>query len=363
MLKPGFLVLENGRVFPGVLVGPHREVIGEVVFNTSMTGYQEILTDPSYAGQLVALTYPLIGNYGTNREDMESGAVGAAALITSELCLHPSNWRAEKSLAAFLAEHGVPALAGVDTRALTLCLREAGTMRGGITSKDPEGFLERVRSHPLPSSEELVGRVTACQRYTLGTGQIHAVVVDFGAKRGILRALVSRGLRLTVVPAATSAEEILELKPDGIVLSNGPGDPAELVGAIKTVRLLAGRAPILGICLGHQLLALALGARTYKLKFGHRGANHPVRELATGRVHITSQNHGYAVSAAGLPSQLAISHVSLHDGTVEGLRSQSFPALSVQFHPEAGPGPKDTGGIFDEFLELIAGRKGGTLCA
>lgn len=352
--RRGLLALEDGSIFSGELHG-EGPVTGEVVFNTSMTGYQEILTDPSYAGQIVTLTYPLIGNYGTNSEDEESRRVQARGLIVRELCSQPNYWRAEETLGDYLRLQGVVALSGVDTRALTRRLRESGTRRGVIApgDADPLELVEMARNAPDPGERDLVAEVTTSAPFTAGAGARRVAVLDFGAKGNIVESLVAAGLAVTVFPASTSAAEVLAAEPAGVVLSNGPGNPKTVPYAVATVRELLGRVPLFGICLGHQLLALALGGDTFKLKFGHRGANHPVKDLASGRVYITSQNHGYAVDAETLPAEAAVSHVNLNDHTVEGLVHRTLPAFSVQYHPEASPGPHDSEYLFASFVALL----------
>ncbi|MDI6871576.1 MAG: glutamine-hydrolyzing carbamoyl-phosphate synthase small subunit [Bacillota bacterium] len=352
--RRGLLALEDGSVFSGELHG-EGPVGGEVVFNTSMTGYQEILTDPSYAGQIITMTYPLIGNYGANSEDQESLGVHARGLVVRELCAAPNYWRAERTLAEYLQLHGVVALSGVDTRALTRRLRERGTMRGMIApgDADPMELVEAARHVPALGEQDLVAEVTTRNTFTAGVGEKRVAVLDFGCKGNIVECLVAVGLSVTVFPAATPADEILAAEPAGVILSNGPGDPKAVPYAVATVRELLGKAPLFGICLGHQILGLALGGDTYKLKFGHRGANHPVKDLATGRVYITAQNHGYAVDPESLPADAAVSHVNLNDRTVEGLVHRQLPAFSLQYHPEASPGPHDSEYLFARFLELM----------
>lgn len=349
----GILVLENGSVFQGEAFGAVGESTGEVVFNTSMTGYQEILTDPSYCGEIVVMTYPMIGNYGINDEDFEHKSSFVRGFIVRDFCPEPSNWRSQHALANFLAERNIIGLAGIDTRALTRELRVSGTLRGIISTETDniEELLAKVKQAPTLSQEEPVPTVTTKESFQVEGIGPHVVVMDFGAKANIMRSLQALGCSLTVVPAHATAEEILALNPAGVMLSNGPGDPAKVPYAIETVRELVGKKPVFGICLGHQILALALGAKTYKLKFGHRGANHPVKDLETGKVNITSQNHGYAVdqeSLKGLPIKLT--HLNLNDDTVEGIEHLEYPAFSVQYHPEASPGPRDSQYLFDKFL-------------
>lgn len=368
-MAKGKLVLEDKSVFYGCQIGDN--VMGEVVFNTGMTGYQEILTDPSYARQIITLTYPLIGNYGINKLFNESRKSYAGGFIIGELCDNASSCMYEESLADFLKNENIPCLYGVDTRALTRKIRSAGTMKGVIvpvTESDYE--VDEALSKPLIT--EVVKEVTADKIYTLEPYELkeeilakrersnftpHIVAMDFGVKQNILRSLSSLGAKLTVVPATTTADEILSMNPDGIFLSNGPGDPKDVTYAICEIKKLIGKKPMFGICLGHQLLALAMGADTYKLKFGHRGSNQPVKNLRTGRCHITSQNHGYAVDEMTLKNlPLEVTHISVNDGTVEGIRHKELPIFSVQYHPEASPGPTDNLYLFDEFWNLM--RKG-----
>ncbi|MGE5552712.1 MAG: glutamine-hydrolyzing carbamoyl-phosphate synthase small subunit [Betaproteobacteria bacterium] len=352
--RRGLLALEDGSVFSGELHG-EGPVAGEVVFNTSMTGYQEILSDPSYAGQIVTMTYPLIGNYGANSEDQESLGVHARGLVVRELCAHPNYWRAEQTLGEYLELHNVVALSGVDTRAITRRLRERGAMRGIIApgDADPMELVEAARSVPDLGELDLVREVTVKAPFTAGAGERRVALLDFGAKGNIVESLVAAGCAVTVFPAGTKAAEILAAEPAGVVLSNGPGDPKAVPYAVQTVRELVGRVPLFGICLGHQLLALGLGGDTYKLKFGHRGGNHPVKDLATGRVYITAQNHGYAVNPESLPAEVEVSHRNLNDGTVEGLVHRTLPVFSVQYHPEASPGPHDSEHLFERFLAFM----------
>ncbi|TCL54869.1 carbamoyl-phosphate synthase small subunit [Hydrogenispora ethanolica] len=355
-MKQARLVLEDGSIYTGQSFGAAREIGGEVVFNTGMTGYQEILTDPSYSGQIVTMTYPLIGNYGINPFDFESRRPHARGFIVKEYCPEPSNWRAELTLDAFLKQYDIPGIAGIDTRSLTKTLRSKGTMRGLITTADDSeaALLERVAAIPDLSGQDFIKGVTTDQIYSEGEGDKHVVLVDFGAKGNIVRRLAAHGCRVTVVPCDTRSTEILSMKPNGVMLSNGPGDPKDVPYAVTMVQELQGRLPIFGICLGHQIIGLALGGDTYKLKFGHRGGNHPVKNLLTGKVTITSQNHGFAVRADSLdPTETIVSHINVNDGTVEGLRHRKLPIFSVQYHPEAAPGPTDSEYLFDEFVSYL----------
>jgi carbamoyl-phosphate synthase small subunit len=368
------LALENGTIFTGESFGAPGEVSGEVVFNTSMSGYQEIYTDPSYSGQIVTLTYPLIGNYGTNEDDMESSGPKVAGVIVKEYTEQYSNFRATVSLGDWLTRNGITAVQGLDTRMLTRMIRTQGALRGVLstTELDDKRLLEKVQSVPSMNGLDLATRVTCEHSYewkgkettpfTLATGALDpsrrfkVVAYDYGIKRNILRRLVSFGCSVTVVPAGFPAADVLAMKPDGVFLSNGPGDPAPVTVAIRNIRALLGRVPLFGICLGHQLLSLALGAKTYKLKFGHRGGNHPVKDLRTGVIEITSQNHGFAVDPDSLdPALIEITHVNLNDNTNEGIRHRSLPAFSVQYHPEASPGPHDSDYLFREFIALMSG--------
>lgn len=371
MSKSALLVLEDGTVFHGTAIGAKGVSVGEVVFNTSMTGYQEILTDPSYAEQIVTLTYPHIGNTGTNSEDEESNQVWAKGLIIRDLPLLSSNFRNQQSLTDYLSAHNVVGIADIDTRKLTRILREKGTQNGCIIAGDnldAAKALQLAKEFPGLAGMDLAKQVTTKQPYAwtegvwrLGkgynqntSGEFHVVAYDFGVKRNILRSLAERGCRLTVVPAQTSAAEVLAMKPDGIFLSNGPGDPAPCDYAIEAIKtFLTTDIPLFGICLGHQLLALASGARTLKMKFGHHGANHPVQILTTKRVMITAQNHGFAVDETSLPETLRATHKSLFDGTLQGLERTDKPAFSFQGHPEASPGPFEAAELFDHFIALM----------
>ncbi len=342
------LTLEDGTRFEGQSFGAQSDITGEVVFNTGMTGYQEVLTDPSYCGQIVTMTYPLIGNYGVNDIDPESAKPQVSGFIVREVCSQPSNWRSEGGLDQYLKDHGIAGLAGIDTRALTRIIREKGTMRGIITQDEPtQQQLSSMRSFVCGMP---VDQVTCAQKYEYCGGELKVAVLDFGLKRNIVRSLKKRGCAVTVFPARTSAQEILSGGFDGIMLTNGPGDPKENAEVIENVKQLIGRKPIFGICLGHQLLALAMGADTEKLKYGHRGANHPVKDLGKDRVYITSQNHGYTVIENTLPDGCTVSHRNWNDGTVEGISYTDHDMFTVQFHPEASPGPEDTAYLFDEFL-------------
>ncbi|MBU2702456.1 carbamoyl-phosphate synthase small subunit [Sporomusaceae bacterium BoRhaA] len=351
----GKLILEDGTVFVGKTLG-QAETVGEVVFNTGMVGYQEILTDPSYCGQIVTMTYPIIGNYGVADLFNQSRKSYVRGFIISELCEQPNSYLAEESLKQFLLSQNIPVIYGIDTRAVTRKIRAAGTMKGIIVSGNiSDAKCKELLLTQLPCNE--VAQVTTETVYTLPGEGPKVVVVDYGIKRNILRSLQKAGCSLTVVPANTSAEEILSYEPQGIFLSNGPGDPQSLPEAIAEVQKLVKVKPVFGICLGHQLLALALGADTYKLKFGHRGCNHPVKDLVSGRVYITSQNHGYAVDPDSLAgTDLVITHRAVNDKTVEGLKHKTLPVFSVQYHPEAAPGPDENTYLFGEFMQLLAGR-------
>jgi len=350
------LVLADGTTFEGEAIGaapPDGVATGEVVFNTVLAGYQEVLTDPSYAGQIVTFTYPHIGNYGVNERDHEGRHPFCRGIIVRDLTVRPSNWRAEGDLDGFLRAEGVPGLSGIDTRRLTRHIREAGAMPAAFGTADETTLKAAAIAEPPTDGQDLVASVTCAEPYTVEAagGGRRIVAYDFGIKRTILRHLATLGT-VEVVPASTPAEEVLARRPDGIFLSNGPGDPEPVAYARRAIGELLGQVPVFGICLGHQLLAGALGGETFKLPFGHHGGNHPVRELATGRVEITSQNHNYCVDVASI-SGADLTHVSLNDQTVEGIRSRDIPAFSVQYHPEAGPGPHDSRYLFDAFAELM----------
>jgi len=373
--KPGFLALEDGTVFEGISIGASGERDGEVVFNTSITGYQEILTDPSYRGQIVTMTYPMIGNVGINAQDLESAGPHVAGFIVRESSRLFSNYRSESSLGNYLVDHGVVAIAGIDTRALVRRIRDKGALRGIISTNDSnrDSLVEKARCSPGLVGRDLVREVipermkawsetlhSLASQYAYGqyangsdSKSPHVVCLDFGMKWNIPRHLAARGNRVTILPGTANAADVLALEPDGVFLSNGPGDPEPLIYAHQTIRELLGKRPIFGICLGHQLLSLASGAKTFKLKFGHRGANQPVLHHQTGRVEITSQNHGFAVEEASMPSCLEITHRNLNDNTIAGVRHREVPAFSVQYHPEASAGPHDSGYLFDTFQDML----------
>ncbi|MBP1748410.1 MAG: carA [Deltaproteobacteria bacterium] len=356
-----FVALEDGTIFEGVGFALEGEKEGEIVFNTSMTGYQEIMTDPSYKGQIVTMTYPLIGNYGVNRDDVESDAPKVEGFIAREFSKITSNWRASGDLGEYFKEHNIIAIEEIDTRALTRHLRVSGVMRGIISTvdHDPKSLVKKAKASRGIMGVDLVSGVTCRAAYEFDSTDgcarsLHCVVMDFGVKRNILRILRQIGCRVTVVPAHTPAADIIALKPDGILLSNGPGDPEAVGYAIPEIRRLFGRAPIFGICLGQQLLGLAFGGKTYKLKFGHRGANQPIRDLATGRIQITSENHGFAVDMDSIRNEVVrVTHINLNDSTVEGMEHETYPIFSVQYHPEASPGPHDAYGLFEKFKTMM----------
>ena len=357
-LNPAKLILENGKIFKGYAFGKIGTTTGEVCFNTGMTGYQEIITDPSYCGQLVTLTYPHIGNYGINKDDCESDKIQASGLIIKEGSPIFSNFRATDSLENYLINNNIIGIQGIDTRALTRILRNEGAMNGIISSLElKESKLEdKLRAHPTMDGMDLVKKITCNNAYNWNepNKKYRIAALDFGIKKNILKLIEEQNCYIKVFPASTKYEDILQFNPDGIFLSNGPGDPAAVHYAIKTVQeLLKIRIPIFGICLGHQILALALGAKTYKLKFGHRGCNHPVKNLLSGIIEITSQNHGFAIDKNNLSKELSITHTSLNDHTIEGIQCLNYPAFSVQYHPESSPGPHDSRYLFKEFINMI----------
>ena len=375
MAKKAILVLEDGSVYEGDAFGAEATTYGEVVFDTSMAGYQEMLTDPSFAGQILVPTYPLIGNYGINEADFESKQIWLRGLAVREYCPQPSHWQSTRTLHEFLLAYGIPGISGIDTRALTRHLRLEGAMMGMVTSEmTAEEALEELKTLPRYDVTDFVHQVSTEKPYEWECGKsdgqplslpasflslraersnLRIVVIDYGLKYNILRVLSQFGCQATAIPCTASAKDVLALNPDGIVLSPGPGDPALLEDITETVRKLIGKKPIMGICLGHQLIGRALEAKTFKLKFGHRGGNHPVRDLATGRVYITAQNHGYAIDADTLKGGLEVSHINLNDGTVEGLRHRDLPIVSIQYHSEASPGPLDNRYLFERFLEMV----------
>lgn len=350
------LALEDGITFTGQVFGATGKRWGEVVFNTGMTGYQEILTDPSYCGQIIVMTYPLIGNYGINKEDFESKKSHARGFVVHEECDRPSNWRASYRLSDFLAREGVIGLGRVDTRAITRHLRNYGTMRGVISTEtaEPQELVEEARNSPYLSGLELVPSVAVEEAYVLEGKGPRIVLIDMGSKLNIIRHLQKRDCEIVIVPPKATPQEVMAFNPEGIMLTNGPGDPVDVPYTMKTMRELIPRLPVFGICLGHQVIALALGAKTYKMKFGHRGANHPVKDLFSSRIYITSHNHGFSVDEESLRDlPVEVSHRNLNDGTVEGLRHKNLPVFSVQYHPEASPGPQESAYLFDQFMDLI----------
>ncbi len=361
MTKPAILVLADGSVYEGNAFGAETDAIGEAVFNTSMAGYQEMLTDPSYAGQILIPTYPLIGNYGTNNEDDESRRIQVRGFVVREECDLPSHYLKSKTVHEYLVAGGIPGIWGLDTRAITRRLRSAGVMMGMITStKTPAQALEAIKKAPDYGSIDFVKEVTCEKPYEWRNddkSRFHVVALDCGLKFNILKLLAAHGCHSTVVPCTASAEEILKLKPDGILLSPGPGDPDKLDYIMNTVKNLVGKKPIMGICLGNQMIHRAFGGKHFKLKFGHRGGNHPVRELATGRIHITAQNHGYAADPSTVSKELEVTHINLNDGTVEGIRHKELPVFAVQYHSEASPGPLDNVYLFEQFVEMMEDSK------
>jgi len=376
MRKPARLALADGRVFRGESLGAEGEAHGEVVFNTSMTGYQEIMTDPSYKGQIVVMTYPLIGNYGVNDEDVESRQPWVEGFVVKEASPRPSSWRGKLTLDEYMKHHGIVGIQGIDTRALTKHLRDHGAQEGVISTEelDPERLVAKARAVPVLIGRDLVREVTVEAPFHWNealwdrqrgyqpapAGRLKVIAYDSGIKLNILRQLAAVGCEVTVIPASTPAAAMLEMKPDGVFLANGPGDPEGVSYLIESVRGLLARVPIFGICLGHQILGLAVGGRTYKLKFGHHGANHPVKDLLTGKVEITAQNHGFAVDPESVkPFGMELTHINLNDGTLEGMRHREWPIFSVQYHPEASPGPHDANYLFRRFADLMVQTKGG----
>ncbi len=378
-MKPAVLALEDGTIFGGQSFGAPVSRTGEVVFNTSITGYQEIFTDPSYAGQIVALTYPQIGNYGANAADAESAKPHIEGLAVRDFSPLASNWRSEEAADQYLADAGVPIISGMDVRSLVLHLRSHGAMRGALVTgeeaeQDKDALVGKARNAPSMAGQDLATKVSTAEQYHWNQHisgvsssehfgepappKFNVVAYDFGIKRNILRRLVQTGCKVTVVPATTPAEDVLAMKPDGVFLSNGPGDPEPLTFQAQQIAKIVGKAPVFGICLGHQVLALALGGKTYKLKFGHRGGNHPVLNQTTGKVEITAHNHGFAVDADSLnTSEVDLTHVNLNDQTLEGFRHRHYPVFSVQYHPEAAPGPHDSLYLFDDFVKLMEDNK------
>lgn len=352
----GKLILENGIMFEGNCFGKISDTVGEVVFNTGMTGYQEILTDPSYYGQIVSMTYPLIGNYGINTDDSQSDSPKVRGFIIRERCLEPNNFRCEFDLDMYLKKNNIMAIEGIDTRHLTKVIRNAGTMKGLITANNIE--MEDASKYFADfSNKSAVEDVTTKKIRTLGEGEQHVGILDFGIKNNIVNSFLYKECKVTIFPAFTDADEILNYKLDGIFLSNGPGDPSDLPEVIDNVQTLIDKIPVTGICLGVQLIALALGCETTKMKFGHRGCNHPVKDLKTGKVTITSQNHGYMIKECSLTEDIEITHVNINDGTIEGIKHKYLPVMGVQYHPEACPGPHDSNIIFDDFVNMYKGVK------
>ncbi|MFN2500672.1 MAG: glutamine-hydrolyzing carbamoyl-phosphate synthase small subunit [Pyrinomonadaceae bacterium] len=360
--QPAILVLEDGRSFSGWSFGADGETLGEIVFNTSMSGYQEILTDPSYAGQIVCMTYPLIGNYGVNKEDVESRRPWVEGFVVREASNIASNHRSTSTLQEYLKDSNIPAIEHIDTRALVRHIRDKGAMRAGISTVDLDAanLLDKILASPVMANRELASAVTIDQQFDFPATQaekFHVVALDFGVKTNSLREFSKFGCRVTVVPADAPAADVVALKPDGIFLSNGPGDPASMKTVIEEIKTLAETGtPMFGICLGHQLIGSAFGGETYKLKFGHRGGNQPIKDLATGKIEITSHNHGFAVDAASLPADVEVTHINLNDNTVAGLKHKTLPVFSVQYHPESAPGPHDSEYLFERFVELMDQR-------
>ena len=361
-MKKAKLMLEDGQIFEGNLIGCEGESVGEVCFNTGITGYQEILTDPSYCKQVVTMTAPHIGNYGVNNNDEESEKVQVSGFIIKEETLHPSNWRSEGSIGDYLKTNNITGIKNVDTRAIVSHIRDKGAMNGIISSVDFDetSLINKIQKSPSMIGLDLAKKVSCAQKYLYYTNKkkkYHVSVIDFGIKRNILRLLSDLDCRLSVFPAEVTREEIIRENPDGVFLSNGPGDPAAVTYAIKTVRSLLGYIPMFGICLGHQILALALGASTFKLKFGHRGINHPVKNIENGKIEITSQNHGFAVDIQSLPKNITPTHINLNDNTLAGFKCTKYDVFSVQYHPESNPGPHDSRYLFDQFIQLIKDAK------
>ncbi|PTG06990.1 carbamoyl phosphate synthase small subunit [Staphylococcus chromogenes] len=358
MFEKRYLVLEDGTYYTGFKLGADTLTQGEIVFNTAMTGYQETLSDPSYTGQIITFTYPLIGNYGINRDDFESLIPTLKGVVVKEACQAPSNFRAQKTLDDVLKEFDIPGISGVDTRSITKKIREHGVLKAAFVDNETEieTTIQNLKTIEFPRNE--VPTVSTKTPYVSTGFDLRVVLVDFGKKQNIVRELNARGCEVTVVPYDTKAEEIIKMSPDGVMLSNGPGDPADVQVAVDMIKGIIGKIPFFGICLGHQLFALSQGATSFKMKFGHRGANHPVKDLSTGKIALTSQNHGYAIDADSLKeTDLEVTHIALNDGTIEGLRHKFEPAFSVQYHPEACPGPTDSNYLFDQFIELMLEQK------
>lgn len=354
MLERRYLVLEDGTYYEGYKLGSNDLSVGEIVFNTAMTGYQETISDPSYTGQIITFTYPLIGNYGINRDDFEALTPTLNGVVVKEASTHPSNFRNQKTLHDVLVQYKIPGISGVDTRSITRKIRQHGVLKAGFTDNrdDIDSLINTLKSAELPRDE--VETVSTKTPYVSTGSDLSVVLLDFGKKQNIVRELNMRGCNVTVVPYNTTAEEILAMSPDGVMLSNGPGDPDVVEVAIEMIKGILGKIPFFGICLGHQLFALSQGGTSFKMKFGHRGANHPVKDLRSGKVDITSQNHGYAIDKNSLVNtDLEVTHIALNDGTVEGLRHKTLPAFSVQYHPEARPGPSDSNYLFDEFMTMM----------
>lgn len=354
MLEKRYLVFEDGSIYEGRKLGSDNLTKGEIVFNTAMTGYQETISDPSYTGQIITFTYPLIGNYGINRDDFESLVPTLSGVVVKEASTHPSNFRQQKTFNDVLVQYDIPGISGIDTRSITRKIREHGVLKAGFTdhAEDIPTFIEELKQFELSRDE--VPMVSTKTPYVSTGSDLSVVLVDFGKKQNIVRELNARGCNVTVVPYNTPAEIILGMSPDGVMLSNGPGDPEDVPEAVEMIQGILGKIPFFGICLGHQLFALSQGAEAFKMKFGHRGANHPVKDLATGKIALTSQNHGYAIDEASVAhTDLEVTHIALNDGTVEGLKHKTLPAFSVQYHPEACPGPTDSNYLFDQFIDMM----------